>query len=121
MAFQGAVMMQCAVALGAFGAHALRSLLTPEMLEVWRTAVNYQMAHALGLLLIAALAPVGDAAWLRRGGTCLLAGIALFSGSLYALALTGWRPLGVLTPFGGAAFMFGWLFVILAFYPHNSR
>ncbi|MDH5287537.1 MAG: DUF423 domain-containing protein [Betaproteobacteria bacterium] len=98
-----------AVALGAFGAHALKSRLTPDLQAVWQTAVQYHAWHALALLAIGVLllvrpdARVGLAAWL------FVAGIVLFSGSLYAMALTGARGLGAVTPFGGVAFLAGWL------------
>jgi uncharacterized membrane protein YgdD (TMEM256/DUF423 family) len=104
-----AVLMFVGVAAGAFGAHALRARLAPDALSIWQTAVQYHLWHALGLLAAGLLllqrpdsAPLGVASWL------FLAGIALFSGSLYALALTGTRGLGALTPIGGIAFLAGW-------------
>jgi uncharacterized membrane protein YgdD (TMEM256/DUF423 family) len=104
-----AVLMFVGVAAGAFGAHALRARLTPDALAIWQTAVQYHLWHALGLLAAGILllqrpdsAPLGVAGWL------FVAGIALFSGSLYALALTGTRGLGALTPIGGIAFLAGW-------------
>lgn len=102
----GSVNMALAVGLGAFGAHGLKKIATPEMLAVWQTAVLYHLIHALGLLLIGLLAtqlPVRPAGWL------LLSGIVLFSGSLYLLVLTGTRPLGMITPLGGLLFIAGWL------------
>jgi len=105
----GALLMFAAVALGAFGAHALKATLTPEMLGVWHTAVQYHAWHALGLIGIGlylqqrpAARGAAAAAWL------FVAGIALFSGSLYALALTGTKGLGAITPFGGLALLAGW-------------
>ncbi|MBI3284124.1 MAG: DUF423 domain-containing protein [Burkholderiales bacterium] len=103
-----AVNMFIAVAAGAFGAHALKALLSADLLAVWHTAVTYQMAHALGLLAIAALLPRLHSVWLPRAGMAMLAGILLFSGSLYALALSGLRLLGAITPIGGVAFLLGW-------------
>ena len=104
-----AVLMFVGVAAGAFGAHALRARLAPDALSIWQTAVQYHLWHALGLLAAGLLllqrpdsAPLGVASWL------FVAGIALFSGSLYALALTGTRGLGALTPVGGIAFLAGW-------------
>jgi uncharacterized membrane protein YgdD (TMEM256/DUF423 family) len=101
--------MFLAVALGAFGAHALKSRLTPEMAATWQTAVQYHAWHSLALFAVGLLmlhwperAGLGIASWL------LLAGIVLFSGSLYALALTGVRGLGAVTPIGGVAFLAGW-------------
>ena len=103
------IAMFLAVALGAFGAHALRSRLSADMTGVWQTAVQYHAWHALALFGLGLLmlhwperADLGVAAWL------LLAGIVLFSGSLYALALSGVRGLGAVTPIGGVAFLAGW-------------
>ena len=94
------------VGLGAFGSHGLRGTVTPEMLQVWRTAVEYQFFHTVSLLACA-LYPnarrVVVTMWLW------LAGVVLFSGSLYALVLTGYRVLGMITPLGGVAFIIGWL------------
>jgi uncharacterized membrane protein YgdD (TMEM256/DUF423 family) len=103
----GAINAFVAVAAGAFGAHGLRPRVTPRMLEVFETGARYQMYHALGLLALAGLASqrdgVADAA-----GWSLLAGVVLFSGSLYAMALTGVTRLGMITPLGGVAFLVGW-------------
>jgi len=97
------------VGLGAFGAHGLRSRLSPDMLAVFETAVRYQMYHALALLLTAAaIGRIGDARLLVIAGWFFVAGIVLFSGSLYALALTGVSMLGAITPIGGLAFLIGW-------------
>lgn len=97
------------VALGAFGAHGLRGRLSPEMLAVFETGVRYQMYHALALLLTAAaIGRIGGARLLVVAGWCFVAGIVLFSGSLYALALTGVSKLGAITPIGGLAFLIGW-------------
>jgi uncharacterized membrane protein YgdD (TMEM256/DUF423 family) len=105
----GALNMLIAIACGAFGAHALKKLLSPDMLAIWHTAVQYQMAHALGMLLIAALTPrLLSTAALSRIGIAFLFGIVVFSGSLYVLALTGVRWLGAITPVGGVAFLLGW-------------
>jgi uncharacterized membrane protein YgdD (TMEM256/DUF423 family) len=111
----GALAAALGVALGAFGAHALRARLSADMLAVWQTAVQYHLWHALGLVAIGLLAqhlpasvPVRIAGWL------MLAGIVLFSGSLYVLAASGPRWLGAVTPFGGACFIFAWLALALA-------
>lgn len=105
----GALNAFLAVAAGAFGAHALKSRLTPDMLAVFETGARYQMYHALGLLAVGALVafgrPTGASGWL------MLAGIVLFSGSLYALALTGVRALGAITPVGGLCFLAAWLWL----------
>ena len=97
------------VAGGAFGAHGLRSRLSPEMLAIFETAVRYQMYHVLALLLTAAaIGRVGDARLLSVAGWSFIGGIILFSGSLFALALTGVTTLGAITPLGGVAFLVGW-------------
>jgi uncharacterized membrane protein YgdD (TMEM256/DUF423 family) len=95
-----------AVALGAFGAHGLRERLSPAMLEVYRTGVLYHLVHALALLAVALGAD--RLARPRAVAALFTAGIALFSGSLYALALTEVRVLGMVTPLGGLLFMAGW-------------
>lgn len=105
-----ALLMFVAVAAGAFGAHALRSRLAPEMSAVWQTAVQYHAWHALGLAIVGLLTiHVPERAGLALAGWLFVAGIALFSGSLYAMALTGYRALGAVTPIGGVAFLAGWL------------
>jgi uncharacterized membrane protein YgdD (TMEM256/DUF423 family) len=111
-----AVNMFIAVACGAFGAHALKQTLSPEMLAIWQTAVHYQMVHALGLLAIALLMARLDSVWSLRAGYSMLAGIVIFSGSLYVLALSGIRVLGAITPLGGLAFLLGWAMLAWAAY-----
>jgi uncharacterized membrane protein YgdD (TMEM256/DUF423 family) len=97
------------VALGAFGAHGLRGRLTPEMLAVFETGVRYQMYHVFALLIVSsAIGHLGDARLLVIAGWAFFAGILLFSGSLYALALTSTGILGAITPIGGLAFLVGW-------------
>lgn len=107
------------VALGAFGAHALRARSSPEMLAVFETGVRYQMYHAFAMFAAA----WAFARWPRRvfgvAGSLFMAGIVVFSGSLYALALTGTRWLGAITPVGGVAFLAGWL--CLAWGAWNAR
>jgi uncharacterized membrane protein YgdD (TMEM256/DUF423 family) len=99
-----AVLGFLAVALGAFGAHGLETLLaTNKMTEVWKTAVFYHFIHTVMLFLLAQRQPVRSGPWL-----CFLAGILLFSGSLYLLAVTNVRWLGAVTPFGGVSFLAGW-------------
>ncbi len=97
------------VALGAFGAHALRAKLSPAMLAVFETGVRYQMYHAFALYACA----WGWSRWQRKtfvvAGWAFLAGIVFFSGSLYALAITGAKWWGAVTPFGGLAFLAGWV------------
>jgi uncharacterized membrane protein YgdD (TMEM256/DUF423 family) len=105
----GAILGFLGVALGAFGAHGLRGRLTPEMLAVFETAVRYQMYHVLALLIVAAaIGHLGDARLLVTAGWFFFAGILIFSGSLYALALTGKGMLGAVTPLGGVALLVGW-------------
>jgi uncharacterized membrane protein YgdD (TMEM256/DUF423 family) len=107
--------MFLAVALGAFGAHALKARLTPEMTSVWHTAVQYQAWHALALLGLGLLMlHFPERAGLGLAGWLFIAGIVLFSGSLYAMALSGVRGLGAVTPFGGVAFLAGWAVVAWA-------
>lgn len=93
------------VAMGAFGAHALKHVLSEHLLEVYKTAVSYQMWHVLVLALIAVLPPHR---LLRWAGWCLVSGIVLFSGSLYLLAIFNIGWLGMITPFGGLAFLAAW-------------
>jgi uncharacterized membrane protein YgdD (TMEM256/DUF423 family) len=109
----GGVAALLAVALGAFGAHALRSRVAPDMLAVWHTGVEYHLFHALGLLALGfAAAQLPESPLIKFSGWLMLAGIVLFSGSLYLLALTGERWLGAITPIGGLAFLAAWgLFV----------
>jgi len=102
------------VAAGAFGAHALRARIAPDLLAVFETGVRYHLVHALGLLAVGLLAlhwpdaarGLALCAWL------MAAGIVLFSGSLYVLALSGWRAFGIVTPFGGAAWLASWALLV---------
>jgi uncharacterized membrane protein YgdD (TMEM256/DUF423 family) len=112
----GAVSAFIAVAAGAFGAHALKARLEPELLAVFETGARYQMYHAIALFF-AAYASGGeeDCRFGRWAGWAFLLGTILFSGSLYALALSGIRMFGAVTPFGGVAFLAGWIFLLLAF------
>jgi uncharacterized membrane protein YgdD (TMEM256/DUF423 family) len=111
----GALAGAAGVALGAFGAHALKARLAPEMLQVWQTAVQYHLWHALALVGIGLLAlHLPASAALRWAGALMGAGLVLFSGSLYLLALSGMRALGAVTPFGGAAWIAGWLLLAWA-------
>src|SRR2546427_795166 len=103
-----------AVGFGAFGAHGLRGRLTPEMLAVFETGVRYHMYHALALLLVASLLPRMPGKLMVAAGWLFVAGIALFSGSLYLLAVTGVTVLGAITPIGGVAFLAGWAALIIS-------
>ena len=97
------------VAAGAFGAHALRSRVTPEYLSVFETGARYQMYHALALLAVAWAISRGAGSTAQWAGWLFLIGTLMFSGSLYGLALTGIRWIGAITPLGGVAFLAGWL------------
>ena len=108
--------MFIAVAAGAFGAHALKHMLSAEMLTIWQTAVHYQMVHALGLIAIGLLMPRFKQVLLQRAGIAMFAGILIFSGSLYVLALSGMRILGAITPIGGFAFLLAWAMLAWATY-----
>ena len=104
-----ALLGAAAVLLGAFGAHALRDTIDDRALAIWHTAVEYQFWHVLATLAVALLARARASTALRIAAVAFLAGIVLFCGSLYALALGGPRLLGVVTPFGGVAFVVGWI------------
>ena len=116
--FVGALNGFLSVAAGAFGAHALKARLGPDLLTVFETGARYHMYHALALVavgLLSALRPGSAGLGLLNGaGWAFLVGILLFSGSLYALALTGVRGLGAITPLGGLGFLTGWVLLALA-------
>ena len=105
----GSVSAFVAVAAGALGAHTLRGRLSPEMLAVFETAVRYQIYHALALLGVAWASTRWSGSIVSAAGWLFVAGTVIFSGSLYALSLSGVRWLGALTPLGGLAFLAGWL------------
>ncbi len=107
-AITGAVMALLAVTLGAFGAHVLRARVSPEDLIIFETGVRYQMYHALGLFVVAWAASRWPGATVHAAGWLFMAGILIFSGSLYLLVLTGTRWLGAITPLGGVAMILGW-------------
>lgn len=108
LALIGCLLAGVAVAAGAFGAHMLKSVLDPPMLAVYDTATRYQMYHAFGIVLAGFAARLCDDARFAVAGWMFAAGILLFCGSLYAVALLGIRWLGAITPLGGVAFMIGW-------------
>jgi uncharacterized membrane protein YgdD (TMEM256/DUF423 family) len=106
----GSLNMCLAVVLGAFGAHALKASLQPEMMAVYHTGNQYHFYHALGLFAVAlASGFLQGARLIRWSGVFILSGLILFSGSLYVLSLTGQRWVAMITPFGGTAFIIGWL------------
>ncbi|GGG75044.1 DUF423 domain-containing protein [Paenibacillus radicis (ex Gao et al. 2016)] len=111
----GAFGAALAVALGAFGAHGLKEVLSERLLDIFETGVRYHMYHSLGLMLVALLADrLGESKLLRTGANLLVAGVVIFSGSLYALALSDVSVLGAITPIGGVAFLGGWGCIIAA-------
>jgi uncharacterized membrane protein YgdD (TMEM256/DUF423 family) len=111
----GSICAFLSVLLGAFGAHSLKEILSPNMLANFQTGVQYQMFHSLGLIAIGLIAAhFPKSRHLVRAGWSMLVGIVLFSGSLYVLSISGITMLGMVTPFGGVAFLIGWLFLALA-------
>ena len=113
----GGINAALVVLFGAFGAHALKARLPADMLAVYQTGVHYHLFHALGLIAVGLVATqIPTSAYLKWSGWLMLAGIVLFSGSLYVLSVSGLRWLGMVTPFGGLAFILSWtLFVIAVF------
>ncbi|MDF9841812.1 MULTISPECIES: DUF423 domain-containing protein [unclassified Paenibacillus] len=106
----GAILAMLSVMIGAFGAHMLKTVLSGDDLAVYETGVHYHMVHAIGLLVIAVLiGQWGESARLRWAGWLLIAGIVLFSGSLYVLSISGISILGAITPLGGVCFIAGWV------------
>lgn len=113
----GALNALLSVAFGAFGAHMLEGRVADKYLDTWQTAVQYQMFHAIGLMAVAILMSsslLGPLSSLNWAGYLMLAGIVIFSGSLYVLSLTGISILGAITPIGGLAFIAGWIMLIVA-------
>lgn len=108
------VLMLLSVVLGAFGSHALRGKITDYYLEVYKTGVLYHMIHALGLFVVAWLATISQDPKINMAGYFMLAGILLFSGSLYVLSITGVKWFGAITPLGGVAFLVAWSLVLLS-------
>lgn len=105
--------MALAVAFGAFGAHAVENILSPDRFDVYKTAVQYHFYHALGLLILGAVSLQIKNRWITLSGYALTAGILIFSGSLYLLTLLDISWLGAITPIGGVAFILGWLFLFV--------
>jgi uncharacterized membrane protein YgdD (TMEM256/DUF423 family) len=117
----GALMLALAVGAGAFGAHGLKAILSPEMLVIWETAARYNAFHGLGLLAVGYAADRGLGRSARIAGTLLVLGIVLFSGSLYAYALTGTRALAMITPLGGVCFIAGWIALAAGAWRNTNR
>lgn len=114
----GALLLLIAVGAGAFGAHALKRVVAPDMLAVWQTAVLYQLIHGMGILVIAALLPRYATPLMAYAGILMLIGVLIFSGSLYTLVLTDVRWLGAITPIGGVSFIAAWTLVAWAAWRH---
>jgi uncharacterized membrane protein YgdD (TMEM256/DUF423 family) len=111
----GGINAALVVLLGAFGAHGLKERLTAEMLAVYQTGVHYHLFHALGLIAVGLVATqIPASAYLKWSGWLMLAGIVLFSGSLYVLSVSGLHWLGMVTPFGGLAFILSWTLFVIA-------
>ena len=110
----GGLLVALATVSGAFGAHALQTRLSPERLDIYETAVRYHFFHALGLLAIGLAARAIDAPALRWSAVLVVAGIVLFSGSIYALSFSAPRFIGILTPIGGVALIAGWILFAVA-------
>ena len=108
----GALMAFLAVGLGAFGAHALKSRLSAEMLDIFEVGVRYHMYHALGLFAVAWASSHWPESNVNAAGWAFLVGIVIFSGSLYLLSAFGIRWLGAITPVGGLAFLIGWAILV---------
>ena len=110
----GAWLGALGVALGAFGAHALKTRVSTEMVVIWETGARYHVVHAVALLATGWACDRWPGTFAGGAGWLFAAGIVLFSGSLYALVLTGARALGAITPVGGACFIAGWVFLAVA-------
>ena len=119
--FIGSLNGLLAVAMGAFGAHGLRGRITSDALHAFQTASDYQATHALALLAVGVLATQSPGRWLTAAGWSLVAGILLFSGSLYGLALGGIRSLGMVTPVGGTLLLAGWVCLAAATLPRLGQ
>jgi uncharacterized membrane protein YgdD (TMEM256/DUF423 family) len=110
----GGLLMLLAVIFGAFGAHALRTLLSPRRFAIYQTGVTYHLFHGLGVLAVGILAHVTRSSpWISGAGVLFIAGITLFCGSVYALAFGAPKAIGMFTPLGGLSFMLGWICVVL--------
>ncbi len=105
------------IALGAFGAHGLKHILSPEMKQVYETGVQYQIYHALALFIVAGLVVRNPSRGVSWAGYLFIAGILLFSGSLYSLSLSGIKKIGWITPLGGLSFLMGWALLLFSAYP----
>lgn len=117
----GSALMALAVAFGAFGAHIVQDILSPSRFQVYQTAVEYHFYHALGLLILGSVISKTEISiWMKWSGICFIAGILIFSGSLYMLTLTDTGWLGAITPIGGVTFILGWIFFGIGSYKNYS-
>jgi uncharacterized membrane protein YgdD (TMEM256/DUF423 family) len=110
----GSIIMALSVALGAFGAHALKSILDDNMIKVYNTAVQYQFYHALGLFAVAFVAHFNNEKKVKLSGNIMFYSIVIFSGSLYLMTITGIKWLGAITPIGGTGFIIAWILLFLS-------
>jgi len=117
----GAVLMAFGVGLGAFGAHALKQKLSVEMMAVYKTAVEYNFYHALGLILIGILYQLYPSKMVMASGWVVFLGVILFSGSLYFLSITGIKWIGAITPIGGVAFIAGWVLLVIGIIKYSPQ
>jgi len=115
----GALNVFIAVGAGAFAAHGLKNILSPEYLNTFQTAADYQVIHGIGMILIGILNKYKASPYNTIAATVMFAGIILFSGSLYALTLTGTKWLGIITPFGGSCFLISWLIIAYHHLTHS--
>jgi len=117
--FTGSLNALLVIVLGAFGAHALKARLTSDMLATYQTGIQYHFYHAVGLMMIGLIAlHVPPSGYLKWSGWLMLAGILLFSGSLYLLSVSGIRWLGAITPIGGTAFILAWALLAIGVLKH---
>ena len=112
----GSLLMFLGVVLSAFGAHALKTKIAPEYMDVYKTAIFYHLIHALALFIVAWLTTQSTDIKVQYAGLLFIVGIVLFSGTLYAISITGFKWLGMITPLGGLAFLTGWAFLFLSHY-----
>ena len=117
----GAALAGLAVVLGAFGAHGLKSVLSTQQLNTFEIGVRYQMYHSIALLLLPALSAYVSSKWVNRAAFCFVTGTVLFSGSLYALAISGIKWFGPVTPLGGVFFIAGWTLLMIGLLVGRSK
>lgn len=116
----GSILAFLGVVAGAFGSHILKKQIDSELLPVFETAIHYQMYHSLALILVAVVFKIYGGSWIIKAGWFFLAGIIIFSGSLYILSLTGIKWFGAFTPFGGVSFLIGWVCLVIEAIKKNN-